>query len=283
MIGGPMTLPIYDNHLHMSPSGRNIEALKEYQAAGGTALTLVTLPYEEVQIREGSDFLRSFEITLSMAERARETTDLKINIAVGPYPVLLIPLAAHYGLEKAEQMMMQGMEDAARLVADGKANALGEIGRPHFPVEDQRIIDSSNRILLRGMELAHENDCPVIIHCESEPYTDESLADLAKEAGLDPGMVVKHSSPPWVTPEETHGVMPSIPASKTLIKEAISKSNRFMLETDYIDDPQKPEAIMAVTTVPKKIKGYYQSGLFTEEQVYRMCRDIPDRLYERHR
>lgn len=283
MIWVMMTLPIYDNHIHMSPSGRNIEALKEYQAAGGTALTLVTLPYEEVQITEGSDFLRSFEITLSMAEKAREVTDLKINVAVGPYPVLLIPLAAHLGLENAEKIMIRGMEDAAKLVADGKACALGEIGRPHFPVEDQAIMDSSNRILLRGMELAHENNCPVIIHCESEPYTDESLASIAKDAGLDPGLVIKHSSPPWVTPEETHGVMPSIPASKSLIREAISKGNRFMLETDFIDDPSKPEAIMAVTTVPKKVKGFYQSGLFSEEQVYRMCRDIPDYLYERHR
>lgn len=246
-------------------------------------MTLVTLPYEEVQISDGSDFLRSFEITLSMAERARETTDLKINVAVGPYPVLIIPLAKHFGLEAAEKMMIRGMEDAARLVADGKACALGEIGRPHFPVEDQRLIESSNRILLRGMELAHENDCPVIIHCESESYTDESLASIAKDAGLDPGLVIKHSSPPWVTPEETHGVMPSIPASRTLIREALAKGNRFMLETDFIDDPSKPEAIMAVTTVPKRVKGFYQSGIFSEEQVYRMCSDIPDSLYERHR
>ena len=275
-----MVLPAYDNHLHMSPSGRNIEALKEFKAAGGTGLTLVTLPYPEVIISEGSDFMRSFEITLSLAEKARET-GLKVNVAVGPYPVLLIPLAERFGLEKAESMLMKGMEDAASLVADGKANCLGEIGRPHFPVDDQRIMESSNRILLRGMELAHEVDCPVIIHCESESYTDESLVALAKEAGLDPGRVVKHSSPPWVTPEETHGVMPSIPASRSLIREAISKSDRFMIETDFIDDPQKPNAIMAVTSVPKRINGLHQSGELSEEQIYRICVDIPDGLYTR--
>ena len=275
-----MVLPAYDNHLHLSPSGRNIDALKEFQAAGGTGLTLVTLPYQEVQISEGSDFLRSFDITLSLAERAREMTDLKINVSVGPYPVLLIPLAERFGLEKAEKIMIEGMEHAASLVADGKANSLGEIGRPHFPV-DERIVESSNRILLRGMELAHEVDCPVIIHCESEDYTDPSLASLAKEAGLDPGKVIKHSSPPWVTPEETHGVMPSIPASRSLIREAISKSDRFMLETDFIDDPSKPNAIMAVTSVPKRIRGFSQSGELSEEQIHRICEDIPDSLYRR--
>ena len=276
-----MVLPAYDNHLHLSPSGRNMDALKEFQAAGGTGLTLVTLPYPEVMISEGSDFRRSFDITLSLAEKAREMTDLKINVSVGPYPVLLIPLAERFGLEKAERIMMQGMEIAASLVADGKANSMGEIGRPHFPVDDVRIMDASNRILLRGMELAHEVDCPVIIHCESEDYTDSSLASMAKEAGLDPGKVVKHSSPPWVTLEETHGVMPSIPASRSLIREAISKSDRFMMETDFIDDPQKPNAIMAVTSVPKRVKGLFQSGELTEEQICRICGDIPDSLYRR--
>lgn len=276
-----MVLPAYDNHLHLSPSGRNIDALKEFKAAGGTGLTLVTLPYAEVVIREGSDFMRSFEITLSLAEKARETTGLKVNVAVGPYPVLLIPLAERYGLENAEKMLMKGMEDAASLVADGKANCLGEIGRPHFPVDDPKIMESSNRILLRGMELAHEVDCPVMIHCESESYTDKSLSDMAKEAGLDPGKVIKHSSPPWVTPEETHGVMPSIPASRSLIREALSKSGRFMIETDFIDDPQKPNAIMAVTSVPKRISGLHQSGELSEEQIHRMCVDIPDALYRR--
>ena len=275
-----MVLPAYDNHLHLSPSGRNIEALKEFKAAGGTGLTLVTLPYQEVMISEGSDFMKSFGITLSLAEKAKEMTNLKINVSVGPYPVLLIPLVERFGLEKAEKIMIQGMEHAASLVADGRANSLGEIGRPHFPV-DEKFIEASNRILLRGMELAHEVDCPVIIHCESEDHTDRSLSELAREAGLDPGKVVKHSSPPWVTPEETHGVMPSIPTSRSLIRQALSKSDRFMLETDFIDDPQKPNAIMAVTSVPKRINGLHQSGELSEEQIHRICEDIPDSLYRR--
>ncbi len=274
-------VPVYDNHIHMSPSGRNVDALREFQAAGGTGLTLVTLPYKEVTIADGADFSRSYEITYTLAERARECTDLEINIAVGPYPVLIIPLAETYGLERAEEMLMKGMEDAARDVAEGRAVAIGEIGRPHFPVS-QEIWDASNRVLLRGMELARENDCPVIIHCESEPDTDRSLAELADRAGLDRGLVVKHSSPPWVTDEETHGVMPSIPASKTNLREALSKgTDRFMIETDYIDDPEKPGAIMSVNTVPKKVAAWVANGQVPDESIYRICRDIPDSLYKR--
>ena len=274
-------VPVYDNHIHMSPSGRNVDALKEYESLGGTGLTLVTLPYKEVRISRGEDFARSYGITYALAAKAREATDLEINIAVGPYPVLIIPLAEAYGLERAEEMLIKGMEDAARDVAEGKAVALGEIGRPHFPVP-QDIWDASNRVLFRGMELAKENDCPVIIHCESDDGTDRSLAELADRAGLDRGLVVKHSSPPLVTDEETHGVMPSIPASKTNIKAAIGKgTDRFLIETDYIDDPEKPGAIMSVTTVPKKVSAWLANGQVPAESIHRICGDLPDFLYRR--
>ena len=273
-------LPVYDNHIHMSPHGRNVDALREYEQAGGTGLTLVTLPYPEVRIADGKDFARSYEITFDLAAKARKATDLEINIAVGPYPILLMSLAEEFGLERAEEMMVQGMEDAGKAVQEGKAVAIGEIGRPHFECSPE-IWDASNRVLQRGMEIAKENDVPVIIHCESGTTdTNRSLADIARKAGLDPGMVIKHSSPPFVTEEETFGVMPSIPASKTNIKEARAKgSDRFMLETDYIDEPSKPTAIMSVTTVPNKVKWMLASGMADEELICRICRDIPDRYY----
>jgi len=278
----PEKIPVYDNHIHMSPSGRNVDALLEFQAEGGTGLTLVTLPYKEVRISSGKDFLKSYDITFSLAEKAKERTDLEINIAVGPYPIILFPLAEAYGLEKAEEIMIEGMEYAAKAVAENRAQAIGEIGRPHFDAP-QSIVDASNRILQRGMEYARELDCPVIIHCESgSTDTNRSLSEIAKKAGLDPGMVIKHSSPPFVTDEETFGVMPSIPASKNNINEALGKgTDRFMLETDYIDDLEKPGAIMSVTTVPKKIRSFLASGALSEESVFRICKDIPDSFYRR--
>ncbi|MCL2032212.1 MAG: TatD family hydrolase [Methanomassiliicoccaceae archaeon] len=275
-------IPVYDNHIHMDPSGRNVDAVKEFEAAGGTGLTLVTLPYKQVQITKGEDFERSYGITLSLAEKAREAADLEINIAVGPYPVLILPLSEHYGIEKAEEIMMKGMEIAAKIVGEGKACAIGEIGRPHFDVMAD-IWDVSNRILSRGMEYAKELDCPVIIHSESGTTdTNRSLSEMARSVGLDPGLVVKHSSPPFVTEEETFGVMPSIPASKKNISEALGKrSTRLMLETDYIDDPERPGMMMPVTTVPNKVRTLLANGRLEPEDISRICGDIPNSLYHR--
>ena len=273
--------PAYDDHFHMSPSGRNIEALKDFERAGGTGITFVTLPYPEVHISKAEDWRESYGITFDLAERARRETSVEVNVAVGPYPILLMSIAEEQGLGKATEIMKAGMDIAADAVREGKAKAIGEVGRPHFPV-DKQIWDASNEVLEYGMSLAKELDVPVIIHCENEDDTDLSLSEIAKRAGLAPEMVIKHSSPPWVTPEETHGVMPSMPASKSYIKEALSKgSDRFMLETDYIDDPSKPTAIMACDTVPTKVRWMLASGTGDDELVGRICRDLPEFYYHR--
>ncbi len=273
-------IPIYDNHIHMSPSGRNIDAIREFEAAGGTGFTLVTLPYKEAQIDSSEDFVDSFEITYRMASLVKEYTEVEVNVAVGPYPILLLGLAEKHGLDNAVGIMIEGMEIAGNAVAEGKAQALGEIGRPHFPVSEE-IWNASNNILETGMSIAKENGCPVIIHSEAGTIeTNLSLSRIAKKAGLDPERVIKHSSPPFVTEEENYGVMPSIPASRTYIREAIGKgSGRFMLETDYYDDPEKPGARMSVNTVPKRIKAMLTNGEMTAETVYGICEDIPNKMF----
>ncbi len=273
--------PAYDNHFHMRPDGRNVEAVREFAAAGGTGITLVTLPYDQVPIACGDDFAESYEITYRMARMAEEA-GIEVNVAVGPYPVLIVPLAGRHGAVAAEEMMVRGMEAAAEAVAEGKAVAIGEVGRPHFDAGAE-LMEASDRILLRGMELARELDVPVIIHCESgDTATNRSLRALADEARLDPGLVVKHSSPPFVTDEETCGILPSMPASRSNIAAALAKgSDRFLLETDYIDDPARPTAVMAPATVPRKVRQMLASGMADLETVERICRDLPGMLYRR--
>ena len=285
-VNGPMendhnSIPIYDNHIHMDPQGCGLNAIKEFEAAGGTGLTLVTLPYREVTISEADDFRRSFKITLTQASEVREHTNLKVNVAVGPYPILLIGLAERFGIEEAERIMKKGMDIAFDLVSDGKANVIGEIGRPHFPVPKE-ITDASQRILEYGMDLARQCDCPVMVHCESEEHTMQWLRTSADSAKLDPGKVIKHLSPPWVSKKENYGIFPSVVASRSSIREALGKGDRFMLETDYIDDPNRPGVVMPITTVPKRIKGLLSSGEMSEELVWKICSDIPSKMYDRN-
>jgi TatD-related deoxyribonuclease len=274
-----MSVPIFDNHVHLHPNGRNIEAVREFTKAGGTHLVLCHLPYEAVPIVDGDDFRRSYQITLDLADRCRKGTTAGIEVTVGPYPVLLIGLSERYGLTKAIDIMKKGMEHARDLVSEGLAIGIGEIGRPHFPVSAE-IWQASNQIMLYGMQLAADVDCPVVLHTETAtPESMREIAMMADEAGIDRSKVVKHYSPPLVLPEENSGLFPSVLASRPSVAEALRKGTRFMLETDFLDDLERPGAVMAITTVPKRTKSLLQSGGMSEEQAYTIHKENPRKVY----
>lgn len=274
-----MKLPILDNHIHLQPNGRNVEAIKEFQRMGGTHAILSHLPYAEVPIGTAEDFLKSYLITTTIADRVNAETEVRVFSTLGPYPVLLLGLSERYGVEGGKEIMMRGMEVAQKFVLEGRAIALGEIGRPHFPVSRQ-IADASNDILRYGMELAKEAGCAVVLHAEhSTPEQMMEFAKMADSVGLDRGKVVKHYSPPLVLEEENHGLFPSVLASRNAIGDAIGKGNRFMMETDFLDDPERPGAVMDIKTVPKRTRGLMDSGVLTVDDAWTIHKQNPERVY----
>ncbi|MEM2943957.1 MAG: TatD family hydrolase [Methanomassiliicoccales archaeon] len=274
-----MSFPILDNHIHLRPSGRNVSALKEFQRAGGTHAILVHLPYEEVTIVNETDFWRSYDITIKMAQRARNEISVRIEAVVGPYPVLLTSLSEIHSLRRAVEIMKRGMEIAAELVKEQKAIGIGEIGRPHFHVSED-IRNASNEILFYGMQLASDIGCPVILHTESAtPEIMKELAEMADKAGLPREKVVKHYCPPLVLPSENHNIFPSILASRSAIIDALKKGRRFVMETDYLDDTKRPSAVMSIVTVPKRCRSFLQAGIFTEEDIWVINKENPEKIY----
>jgi len=269
-----MNVPILDNHVHLEPvRGRNVEAVKDFAAHGGTHIIVSHLPYEELPVRSAEDFRKSFEITISTVEKVNSETQVKAFATVGPYPVELLDLAKVHGLAKARGIMLEGMDIAAEFVRKGDALAIGEVGRPHFEVSSD-VLQASNDILLQGMKLARDAGCAIVLHTESA--TNESmkgLAEMADTAGLDRGKVVKHYCGPLVRQDENFGLMPSVLASRENVEAALAKGLRFMMETDFLDDPRRPGAVLSITTVPKRTQQLMQKKLLRLDDAYQIHYD----------
>jgi len=271
--------PILDNHIHLQPIGKNYEAVKEFQKEGGTHLIVSHLPHKGYKITKSDDFKTQFDTTLKMAMLAREKTDVKIFVTLGPYPVELLRLAERTTLEEGVKIMMAGMDIAGEYVREGKAIALGEIGRPHFPVSDE-IMEASNDIMRYGMEIAKDIGCAVVLHTESgTPEVCKELAQIANDVGLPSNKVVKHYSPAIIDEKDNHGLFPSVLASKRNIEEAIAQGNRFMMETDYLDDPRRPGAVLGIKTVPKRTKSLMIRGLLSEDDAFVIHKENPEKVY----
>ncbi len=275
-----MAPPILDNHVHLEPvRGRHVDAARDFERAGGTHLIISHLPYEELRVRTEGDFRLAFDHTIAVKDRVNVETGVKAYATVGPYPVELLSLAKVHGLACAKEIMLAGMDLAAEYVRDGKALAIGEVGRPHFPVSAEEL-SASNDIMFHAMRLARENDCAVVLHTESATEASMmEIAEMADRAGLARHRVVKHYSPPLVLPEENHGLMPSVLSGKDAVKTALSKGTRFLMETDFLDDPDRPGAVLAITTVPKRMRTLLEQGAITEEQVHKVHVDNPRATY----
>ncbi len=272
-------MPVFDNHFHLDPRGLYLEAAKMFVKAGGTHLMLTHLPYDDIPITRGDDYATAFDRTLQTAKLVREQTKLTVFVAVGPYPVDLLRLDEKLGLAVATDAMKRGMDLAAKLVREGNATAIGEIGRPHFRVASD-LWAASNEILRHGMAVAKDAGCAVILHTE-DPTAEifAEFAGMADAAGLRRDRVVKHHSPPLVLPDETHGIVPSVLAREDHLREALRKGGPFLMETDYIDDPRRPGAVLGPATVPRKTAKLRGLGAMTGAMAERIHRELPEKTY----
>ena len=269
---------IFDNHLHLRRDGRYLDAIIDFKKAGGTHFVLCQYPMTSIVLKEKS-YKNCYLKTLKMAEEIKLKIDIGVFVTVGPYPVDYIKLKEKLGRNSAINLMKKGIDEAVELCKENKIVGIGEIGRPHFPVAEQVIIDS-NEILFYGMQRANDVKVPVIIHTESTtPNQCKELVELGKKAGLPAHKIVKHFSPPLILKNENYGLMPSVLASEKNIIQAVKKGFRFLMETDYIDDPRRPGAVLGPKTVPKRTFELLETETINEKQVYIIHKENPEKTY----
>ncbi len=272
--------PILDNHIHLQERGDNVNAVKRFKKAGGSHLILSHLPYHDLRNWLEKGYEPIYKRTVRLAEKCEKKTDVKIFVTLGPYPADLVELNKKVGLEKAENILKKGMGLAAEYLEKERVVGLGEIGRPHFDVPEE-IIETSNRIMEYGMELAVEKDCPVVLHTESTtPAICKEIGQRADKVGLERSKIIKHYCPPLVKEKENHGLFPSILANENNLREAISKGKRFLLETDYLDDPNRPGAVLGIKNVPKKTLKLLDEGVLSKKDIWSIHKKNAEKIYD---
>jgi TatD-related deoxyribonuclease len=265
--------PVLDNHLHLDPvNGRNTEAAREFAELGGTHLLVLNKPsWNLVEPAADEDTFREvFELTIEAAEDASEVLPGKAWPVLGVHPALISRLLEEgYTTDEARDAMQAGLEVAAEFVADGPALAI-KSGRPHYDVEDE-VWTASNDVMRHAFDLAGETGCAVQLHTEGgEDFT--QVAEWAEERGLPRERVVKHYSG-----GRLQGPIKSVLSDKDELEVAVTEDEPFLMETDFIDDPDRPGAVLGPKTVPKRVRWMLEEGW--EEAVRTAHVETPARVY----
>ena len=248
----PPGLPVVDHHCHLSPNGEGVGAARRFAAAGGTHLFLTTQNYAKAAPRTVDEYRAQFDATESLARRIREDVGLVVYPVVAPYPVDLVEIAPELGVAKALEVHLGALDLAGKWVRERRAVALGEVGRPHFEVEPAvgTAVDTAFR---HAFAVARESDCPLVVHsADLDVAGFAELAARAAEAGLRPERVVKHYARQRLAPPDRSSVTPSYLARRDLFREVLHDRGPWFLETDFLDDPTRPGAVLDLATVPRR-------------------------------
>jgi TatD-related deoxyribonuclease len=266
--------PVLDDHLHLDPEhGKGVDAVEEFARSGGTHLMVVNKPSWHLGVtpETGEDFRTVFEHTVDVVERAAGVLDGTAWPVLGVHPGLVSRLVDERGFDPAaaRDLMQAGLAVAAEYAADGPAVAI-KSGRPHYEVADD-VWAASNAVMRRAFELGAEADCAVQLHAEGGGDF-EQVGTWAREAGLDPGHVVKHYAG-----GRTDGVTGSVMSERDRLERAVEVGDPFLMETDFVDDPDRPGAVMGPRTVPRRVRWLVEEG--HEDAVRRAHVETPAAVY----
>ena len=248
--------PILDNHLHLDPvNGRGADAAADFADAGGTHLNVLNKPSWNLvgEVSDEGGFREAFDLTIEVTERADERLPGRAWPVLGVHPALISQLLDRgYDPDGAAELMKAGLDVAAEYVASGPALAI-KSGRPHYEVDDA-VWNASNGVMRHAFARAAEVGCAVQLHTEGgEEFG--TVAEWAEAEGLPRSRVVKHYSGGYV-----EGPIPSVISHNDELERACGGEWPFFMETDFIDDPDRPGAVLGPKTVPKRTRWLAESG-----------------------
>lgn len=225
---------------------------------------------------EPFNFKIAMDNTIKMVNEINKETEVKAYAIAGIHPSEFSKLIEVYSLKESYEMVKNGLEYAQKLVEEGLAIGIGEVGRPHYPVEVDEW-EYQNKILKYSISLAKDIDCPLQLHTESASEKQyKEFSEIADSLNFKKYKLIKHFSS---AVKERYGLSSSITASRNLIKEALKYDTDFLMETDYLDDKKRPGAVLGPKTVPRRTIEFIEKNWMSEEEAYKIHKDNIEKIY----
>ena len=249
--------PITDQHIHLDRGNRFLAAVDEFTRCGGTGLMLVHKPgFSSDLPTDRAGYEQVYAETLAMAEDVRRAYGITVGVVLGPHPVAWHHQMESLGLARSTELHLEAVDLALKHIEEGTAHCLGEVGRPHYPVSEAAW-SAANEMLLEIMQSAAGAGTSIQLHVEDNgDATYAELAELATKANLPLSRTIRHYAPANVSGDFTHGLACTVSVGsgsvEALCASHVSAGAYWGMETDYLDDPRRPGAVLGPKTIPKR-------------------------------
>tara|TARA_B100000959_G_scaffold285258_1_gene359442 strand:- start:345 stop:1253 length:909 start_codon:yes stop_codon:yes gene_type:complete len=283
--------PIMDQHLHLDRTNSFLEAISDFTRMGGTGVMLVHKPRFSGSLPVDLDGYReAYSETIDMATEVRTRFKIDVGVVLGPHPVVWEKQIDGLGIEGSTELHMDAVSLALDFIEAGQANCLGEVGRPHYQVSKETW-DSANDLLIDIMSMASSTDSSLQLHVEDNgAKTTEELSLLCGKSKFPIGRAIRHFAPANVSAEFTSGLPATVNVGTDSVEGLTSSAKEanapWGMETDFLDDPKRPGAVLGPKTVPKRTQELCSSLLSNgwdegevEDLMFQIHDEWPKKLY----
>ncbi len=265
---------IGDAHLHTNPvKGLGAERIaKEFLKANGWFMAIVALPPYHYGV-DDYPRIEAYEKTLRILEREcriARSLGLRVSCLMGMHPAEVDRIEqALGGLDKVFEIVDAVAKLLDRACRENVIDGIGEIGRQHYRTLPHRFA-AAEYAMIRLAEVARDNDCIIHLHLEdSGRVTARTVNYLLSLIGVRPDRVVFHHASARTAYEALSlGYTATVVGKREAVKAALEKCGpRFMVESDFIDDPKRPCVAQCPWRLGEEVKAAVNGDENTAEKI----------------
>ncbi len=281
-----MTIPVGDAHSHTNPV-RGLGAAKiaeKFKESGGWFMAIVSLsPWAYGIEFTGIESYRSSLDILARECMEAEKAGVKTVCLAGFHPADVDRLIDRYRMKPEEvlELGLRVVEMIGEGCREGFPDGIGEVGRQHYKTTAERAL-ISELILERAIEIARDNGCLVHMHLENAGPITARLVDIVVgrygDSELKKRLVFHHMKPSHAVYIDKLGYPSTVPGTPELLRNIVGRIPPvYMLESDHIDDPMRPGAVVYPWVMAEHVQRLARKA--GEEYMYRVNVDNIVKVY----
>ena len=273
-----------DAHCHVNPvKGMGAAKIGErFRKSGGWFIGLVYLPPWHFGLDGGlSAYEKCFNILVESKRRIKEK-GLECILFLGFHPTE-VDWYARRGmkLDEIKRLGQKVIDLVAQYINNGLAEGIGEVGRQHYPTSP-RYLSIAEEVTLYALERAADLNVPVHLHLEQKGLlTLNWVLKIINETGVKKDKVIIHHIDPSLLHHVIEkGLWSTVLASKRTLRDAVKNPPYYLIESDFLDDPNRPRAVIVPWSIPRAWAHVLSKQLCTEEYVQKINVDNVKKVYE---
>ncbi len=282
-------IPVADGHTHTNPV-RGMGAAKimeRFKRSGGWFAAIVALsPWAYgIEFSGFESYVEAYDILLRECKAAYDA-GIQVACLAGFHPADVDRLVDKYRMKLMDvyELGLKVIDYASQLCVEGVLDGIGEVGRQHYKTYPTRAV-VAQMLLEYALEKARDHGCILHLHLEQEGETTIRLVDIpAERLGLSSEakrrIVFHHSKPSQAVRAYNAGYIATIPGTQHLLPRVLGKIEPvFILESDHIDDPSRPGAVVYPWVMAETVQKLAEKHVVSEEYLYKINVDNVEKLY----